>query len=338
MEFNNAEYIQDIAFNDACDIMVIATTSKQIIIYNKVLKNSDCLIFIPPEKKKEKITIKKDDNYNNKHIFLLDDETDLDSEKVKGASSKSLISIDSNSNKKRNKNKIKKNKEKNKNKDIKKRSKTPFTKRIKFEEKKEKNNINNIDKVNLSNEKNNNNNIEQSDDHINYENSNKFELIYNEHPNNLLQKTKDFEYRWEQIKSFSLDGPILRIQFANNEFGNLFACSGYNKCIYVFKEEKFGKNVEWNHTLIKLFSDAVMDISFLPQIYSLRLASITLDGYLKILKPTESWKNWEQEILSISKISKTSCTCLCCNPSCLDDLTIVIGCKKNKEEKKNQFK
>ena len=32
MEFKNVEYIQDISFNDACDRMVVATTSKQIII------------------------------------------------------------------------------------------------------------------------------------------------------------------------------------------------------------------------------------------------------------------------------------------------------------------
>ena len=31
MEQNKVEYIQDIAFNDTCDRMVIATTSKQVI-------------------------------------------------------------------------------------------------------------------------------------------------------------------------------------------------------------------------------------------------------------------------------------------------------------------
>jgi hypothetical protein len=130
-----------------------------------------------------------------------------------------------------------------------------------------------------------------------------------------------------------MDGPVLRIQWADNEFGNIFACSGYNKWIYVFKEEKYEKNIEYNHTLIKFFSDAVMDISFLPKAYNLRLASITLDGYLKILKPNESWKNWDSEISIATKISNNGCTCLCCNPSNLDDLTIVIGCKKAKEEK-----
>jgi len=161
-----------------------------------------------------------------------------------------------------------------------------------------------------------------------------YELIYSDNPNNiLLQKNKEFDYRWEKIQNFTMDGPVLRIQWANNEFGNIFACSGYNKWIYVFKEEKNEKNIEYNHTLIKLFSGAVMGISFLPKVYSLRLASITLDGYLKILKPNESWKNWDSEISIFSKISKNGCTCLCCNPSNLDNLTIAIGCKKGKEEK-----
>ena len=103
-EFKNVEYIQDISFNDACDRMVVATTSKQIIIYKKVQKNSDCLILDPSEKKKEKTIIKKEE----KNIFKLDDETDFDSERNKRPSSKSLISIDSNSNKKSNKKSSKK--------------------------------------------------------------------------------------------------------------------------------------------------------------------------------------------------------------------------------------
>ena len=327
MEFKNVEYIQDISFNDACDRMVVATTSKQIIIYKKVQKNSDCLILDPSEKKKEKTIIKKEE----KNIFKLDDETDFDSERNKRPSSKSLISIDSNSNKKSNKKSSKKNKEKNKNKskskvkDSKKRSKTPFNKRSSFEK---KNNIN-IDKINSDNE-----NYNEFSDDLNNENKNMLELTYSDNPNNnFLQKNKEFDYHWEKIQFFIMDGPVLRIQWADNEFGNIFACSGYNKWIYVFKEEKYEKNIEYNHTLIKFFSDAVMDISFLPKAYNLRLASITLDGYLKILKPNESWKNWDSEISIATKISNNGCTCLCCNPSNLDDLTIVIGCKKCKEEK-----
>ena len=160
------------------------------------------------------------------------------------------------------------------------------------------------------------------------------DLLYNEHPNILFQKNKEFEYRWEQIQNFNVDGPVLRIQWANSEYGNIFACSGYNKWIYIFKEEKNDKNIEWNHLLIKIFSDAVMDISFLPNIYSLRLATLTLDGYLKILKfSIESWKSWEKDDIKIPKISNNGCTCLCCNPSNLDELTIVIGCKINKKDK-----
>ena len=323
MEFKNVEYIQDISFNDACDRMVVATTSKQIIIYKKVQKNSDCLILDPSEKKKEKTITKKEE----KNIFKLDDETDFDSERNKRPSSKSLISIDSNSNKKSNKKSSKKNKEKNKSKikEIKKRSKTPFNKRSSFEK---KNNIN-IDKINSDNE-----NYNEFSDDLNNENKNMLELTYSDNPNNnFLQKNKEFDYHWEKIQFFIMDGPVLRIQWADNEFGNIFACSGYNKWIYVFKEEKYEKNIEYNHTLIKFFSDAVMDISFLPKAYNLRLASITLDGYLKILKPNESWKNWDSEISIATKISNNGCTCLCCNPSNLDDLTIVIGCKKCKEEK-----
>ena len=224
MEYNNKEYIQDIAFNYTCDRMVISTTSKKIIIYKKIQENSDCLI-----------SIQKNENENKSN-----------------------------------------------------------------------------------NDSNNNSNI-------------KLEFLS-------FQKNKEFEYRWEEIQNFVVDGPILRIQWANIDYGNIFACSGYNKCIYLFKEEKNDKTIKWNHILIKIFSDAVMDISFLPNIYSLGLAALTLDGYLKILKFSfELGKPWEEYDIKIPKISNDGCTCLCCNPSNLDELTIVIGCKINKKEKEKDI-
>ena len=224
MEYNNKEYIQDIAFNYTCDRMVISTTSKKIIIYKKIQENSDCLI-----------SIQKNENENKSN-----------------------------------------------------------------------------------NDSNNNSNI-------------KLEFLS-------FQKNKEFEYRWEEIQNFVVDGPVLRIQWANIDYGNIFACSGYNKCIYLFKEEKNDKTIKWNHIIIKIFPDAVMDISFLPNIYSLGLAALTLDGYLKILKFSfELWKPWEEYDIKIPKISNDGCTCLCCNPSNLDELTIVIGCKINKKEKEKDI-
>ena len=224
MEYNNKEYIQDIAFNYTCDRMVISTTSKKIIIYKKFQENSDCLI-----------SIQKNENENKSN-----------------------------------------------------------------------------------NDSNNNSNI-------------KLEFLS-------FQKNKEFEYRWEEIQNFVVDGPVLRIQWANIDYGNIFACSGYNKCIYLFKEEKNDKTIKWNHIIIKIFPDAVMDISFLPNIYSLGLAALTLDGYLKILKFSfELGKPWEEYDIKIPKISNDGCTCLCCNPSNLDELTIVIGCKINKKEKEKDI-
>ena len=49
----------------------------------------------------------------------------------------------------------------------------------------------------------------------------------------LYQKGKEYEYRWEIQSKFIIEGPVLRIQWANCEFGNLFACSGFNKWIYI---------------------------------------------------------------------------------------------------------
>ena len=277
MEQNKVEYIQDIAFNDTCDRMVIATTSKQVIIYKKVLKSSDYLIIREGEQKgKDKSDIDVDIFYKKQgSIFDLEEDDNNDT-----------------------------NENNNSNKKVKK--KNSLFKSTSLD-----------GKINLINDY-----LKDFND-----DNDKYDMVQN----TSFQKNKEFEYRWEQIQKLYIDGPVLRIQWANSEFGNVFACSGYNKWIYIFTEEKINNNLVWKPTPIKTFTDTVIDISFLPKIHSLQLASVTLDGYLKISRPVNS--NWETNIL---KEFNTSCTCLCCNPSYLDPLTIVIGFKKSKEEKKKE--
>ena len=309
MKDNYAEYIQDISFNDSSDRMVIVTTSKLVIIYKKVLKTSDRLIKLSPNK------IKKKKSYiNNKKHFL-----------KKGGV------INNNSDSEKNSD--------NDNDSIKEDLDSIFEKEKEDSNKSissgnEINDIDNIDNIKLKKQR-----------YTYYFSESKKNSIFNrksygfinklnlDEVNELYQKNKEYEYHWESQLKLNIEGPVLRIQWANSEFGNLFACSGFNKWVYIFKEEKIDLNLVWNHTVIKRFSDSVMDISFLPKIYSLQLASVTLDGYLKISKPTNSWKDWETDY---KLISKYGCTCLCCNPSDLDQLTIVIGCKKNKYELNNK--
>ena len=309
MKDNYAEYIQDISFNDSSDRMVIVTTSKLVIIYKKVLKTSDRLIKLSPNK------IKKKKSYiNNKKHFL-----------KKGGV------VNNNSDSEKNSD--------NDNDSIKEDLDSIFEKEKEDSNKSissgnEINDIDNIDNIKLKKQRNTYYFSESKKNSIfnrkSYGFINKLNL---DEVNELYQKNKEYEYHWESQLKLNIEGPVLRIQWANSEFGNLFACSGFNKWVYIFKEEKIDLNLVWNHTVIKRFSDSVMDISFLPKIYSLQLASVTLDGYLKISKPTNSWKDWETDY---KLISKYGCTCLCCNPSDLDQLTIVIGCKKNKYELNNK--
>ena len=298
MKDNYAEYIQDISFNDTSDRMVIVTTSKLVIIYKKILKSSDCLILLSPLKiKKEKSYInflKKPKDKNN----LI---KDLEEEK------------DSNNSINNDYDKIFENQNENS-------SDTITT----------EDEVNEIVEIQDNKKRNTYFFSERKKDSVFNRKSYGFQLKLNlDEFIELYQKGKEYEYRWEIQSKFIIEGPVLRIQWANCEFGNLFACSGFNKWIYIFKEEKREENLVWNHTVIKRFSDSVMDISFLPKIYSLQLASVTLDGYLKLSKPSNSWKDWETDY---EQISKYGCTCLCCNPSDSDQLTIVIGCKKCKEE------
>ena len=328
MNTNHVEYIQDIAFNDICDKMAICTTSKKIIIYQKVLKKSNDLIIIDEQIKAE-IRGKKNNNKSSRNNFHntigflnstekkrrlkeksninlqsklnpnLNDSIEL---KAKLASSKSLISIETQDTKKRKKSeKIDDNEEDNNDfYFLNRNSNNNLFKSINFGR-----------KSNYKLDKSNYGGI-----NINDFNNDSFESL-----NNSLKHTKkkEYDYRWEKIKYFDIDGPGLRLQWANSEFGNIIACSGYNKCVYIIKED----NDSW--TKIKEFIDIVEDISFVPRNDILELATITSDGYLKTFQflVTNSW-----ELNHILNISKSKCTCLCCNPSNLDKLTIVVGCKK----------
>ena len=323
MEYKNVEYIQDISFNDICDKMAISTTSKKIMIFQKIMKKSNDLIYIN-KKVKEEIKTPTNQNENSKNINFhntfsfkssserkkrkskersnlnlssklnpnFNDSIEL---KTKQASSRNLITVDSN------------------NEDT--EDKNFLFKSLNFGS---KNNFK-LDRINLTN--------------LNNEDS--LDSSYGSPSILKYQKAKEYNYRWEQIACFTCDSPVLSLQWANNEFGNILACSGYNKCVFIFKEEKKENISNWKScSKITLFSDIVSDISFLPESSGLKLATITSDGYLKIFYPLENIDNWES--LYEDKISKSSgCTCLCCNPSNLDRLTIVVGCKKIRDEIKN---
>ena len=270
MKYEFTEYIQDISFNDTSDRMVIVTTSQNVIIFKKILKNSEQLIDLTQfeEKKKDQ----SDVNMGNKYIFNFED--DLEESELSDLSNNFIDNINEKKTFKRSHNPL--------------HNSTSYGIKTKLD----------FNNINLN--------------------------------NNLFQKNKEFKYIWELQEKMFVDGPVLRVVWANGELGNIFACSGYKKWIYIFQEAKSEKKLIWNSTKIIRFSSPVIDLCFLPNINSLQLASITLDGHLKILKSTISWKDWDT--YELAYISKNGCTCLCCNPSELDDKTIVIGCKKNKEE------
>ena len=61
MKYEFTEYIQDISFNDTSDRMVIVTTSQNVIIFKKILKNSEQLIDLTQfeEKKKDHLVLRE---------------------------------------------------------------------------------------------------------------------------------------------------------------------------------------------------------------------------------------------------------------------------------------
>ena len=296
MDDNFAEYIQDISFNDSCDRMVISTTCRKVIIYKKVKKSSEYLI---SKEKKEKKNLVDIDNFDNDKMN-------------KTSSSKSKSSDESYASENE-------EDENSENFFFLRKKKSPLYKSLSYADK-------NKLKIDMNKIK------FQKDVNIEYE-PQKLELDSNSYEDiNENNKIKEFEYTWEKEGNWNLDGPVLRIQWANREYGNIFACSGYNKWVYIFKEVKKDNNLIWEFIQIKSFSDSVIDISFLPKKGPIRLASATSDGHIKISEPSSYLKTW---VTNDFNIYSKECSCLCCNPSNTDLITIVVGCKKNKNSGMN---
>ena len=348
------EYIQDIAFNDTCDKMAISTTSQKIIIYKKVYKKSNELILIDNKIKEElnenhdnnNISPKKpSDNSNSKinyinntdrkirksyHINLqstfIPKRKESINQKSKKPSSKSILSIETSNSKSQSKSISRKDLSNNENQD----------------DEDEETDLFSFFRPNNNNNNNNNSNLFKS---LNFGSKNNFKLdkfnvgvssIINDDSFDSLcnspskyKKNKDYDYRWEKITSWSTDGPALRLQWASSEFGNIVACGGYNKCVYIIKEENYNNQSIWKcSTEIADFTDIVEDISFFPNINgSLELATITSDGYLQTFCPFPGRSNWQSN--HILSFLESRCTCLCCNPCNLDNVTIVVGFKKS---------
>ena len=339
MEIKHVEYIQDIAFNDTYDKMAISTTSQKIIIYQKVYKKSHELIVVEKEEKEnvnevhykspkqgfhntisfssiaDKKKLKRKEvsninlpskfNRNKRKDFNLNDSVEL---KNRAPSSRSVISIESDDSKKNRINKEQKDEEEDTDFFFSRSRNSNFFKSINFGSK----NKFKLDRINISN--------------FNDQFEDSFDSLYNSSSILKHSKIKEYEYRWEKVTALFIDGPALKLQWARSEFGNILACSGYNKCVNIFKEEKLGNNINWKCSAqIKEFTHSVEDITFLPEKHSLVLAAITSDGLLRIFIPLNNDTNWQsKQSLKVSD----GCTSLCCNPSILDKYTIVIGCKK----------
>lgn len=88
------------------------------------------------------------------------------------------------------------------------------------------------------------------------------------------------------------DAPIIRLQWANPEFGTILASCGLDKSINIWQERKEDGKILWNsRTKIPEISDIVQDISFSPKVFGLKLAAVTINGKLKIFELTDYLNN-----------------------------------------------
>ena len=295
MESEFKEYIQDIEFNDICDKMAISTTS-QIIIFKKVsAKKTEESLDIEKKGKDRKGSKSEEIEFNKMDQLKLINDYIIcnDSDNKKNKLSSSRSLIT-----------IEPSKEgKKTNLNLKTKNKNMNSGNLFFEDK-------------------NNFKLDRLSDG----------LMKNFYMDNDFEKFKH-GYKWEEIFSYNTDGPALRLQWASGECGNILACCAYNKLIYIFKEEKNEIKSQWKSSKIKNFQSPIEDISFLPRKYSLALASITTNGFLKIFTPSVYELNYE---LKLEYNLKSNCSCLSCNPSIIDDLTIVVGCRKRNLEKYNK--
>ena len=308
---DEGDYIQDIAFNYYEEKMAISSTSHKIFIYKKIFSKSTDLI------SNEKTSEKNDSKETINNLESSCRESDF----LKPIALSPILISD----------------EKKKQIDI---PKTPLS-RSTFN--------NSIDESKKINQKINNEssiNNKKTQDTFTFRKLSNFQIEKKHSPHikknipkffieNIESYEQNFyEYHWEKIYSWETGGPAFKLQWCHPEYGNILACCGYDKSIYIFKEDKKENKISYNNCAkIQEFSDAVEDISFCPISYGLLLASVTANGFFQIFGPADdsNYSTWESKCHK-ELISEEGCSCLCFNPSLTDPLTLVIGCRKKHKE------
>ena len=145
--------------------------------------------------------------------------------------------------------------------------------------------------------------------------------------------TKDTnENKWTHKTWWDAGDVVFRLQFSHPEFGNLLASCGLNKLVLIWKEEKDTSESQWiQRAKIQDFTESVEDISFCPYRHGLKLATVTLNGKLKIFEPSDyiHYSNWN--CLVTEYVCVAGCSSVCWNPTSSDPQSLIVGCMSNKD-------
>ena len=137
-------------------------------------------------------------------------------------------------------------------------------------------------------------------------------------------------FEWELVeelsKSLGHQAAVLRVQWADPEFGSVIASASYDKIVYIWEEIENKEKKTWQRKNMFQENEAITDIKFAPRHWGLILAIAEADGSVNIhmAKDLNNLTQW-QEVHKV-KTNSLGCTCLSWNPSFDEPQMFIVGC------------
>lgn len=163
------------------------------------------------------------------------------------------------------------------------------------------------------------------------------------------QQGADEKWKLENTFNPGHQNPVSRISWAHPEFGQVIASCSHDRTIRIHEEQvRAGHDIQWKRVASLSDSrDVVEDLKFAPRYQGLRIASASMDGFIRIYESTDMldlsvWEQWTE----FSPSPQTnppqlpqgadspsdpglavSCHCLSWNPSAYDPPMMAVGAR-----------
>ncbi|CAD7955507.1 unnamed protein product [Amoebophrya sp. A25] len=140
----------------------------------------------------------------------------------------------------------------------------------------------------------------------------------------------DTQLEWKEIATIDCahSGPIWRLDWANPEFGpGVFVSCGEDRAVNVWSERTYGERSGWKKRASRLdATKAVVDVRFAPRHHGLKMASASLDGFVRVYEAPDALNlgDWLTEDYCISN-SREGVQALSWSPDIYAEYIAAVG-------------